>query len=146
MAAIESKGKRRKKANGNWQLAISQSKTEDKTKNALSHKHLALGQSKNQSNTNHSKTQTAGKTTTRRSRWGRNFYRFQGLKGKVVDFAEFYTVGDFHSIDLRFSDKTMLHFVIEPGFTLETEYSSVKTGNWRCIKRWPVIRSAPLNS
>src|SRR5262245_8152202 len=83
-----------------------------------------------------------GETTTRRYRWGRNFYRFEGLKGKVVEFAEFYTVGDYHSIDLRFSDKTMLHFVIEPGFTLETEHASVETGNWHCLKKWPEIRSA----
>jgi hypothetical protein len=132
MAAIESKGRKQRKANSTQQLAISQSKIQTK--------------SDTKSNTNRSTTQTAGKTTTRRSRWGRNFYRFEGLKGKVVEFAEFYTVGDYHSIDLRFNDKTMLHFVIEPGFTLETDYASVKTGNWRCLKKWPVIRGTPFNS
>jgi hypothetical protein len=35
----------------------------------------------------------------------------------------------------------VLHFVIDPGFTLETEYSDWKTGNWRPIKRWPLIHS-----
>jgi hypothetical protein len=59
-----------------------------------------------------------------------------------VDHVQFYTVGEYHSIDLRFQDKTMLHFIIEPGFILETEYASTKTGNWRCIKKWPEIRSA----
>ena len=55
-------------------------------------------------------------------------------------------MGEYHSLDLRFQDKTLLHFIIEPGFTLETEYSSVKTGNWRCLKKWPLIRSTPFNS
>ena len=83
-----------------------------------------------------------GKTTITRFPHGRTFYRFEEIKGKTVDFVQFFTVGEYHSLDLRFQDKTTLHFVIEPGFTLETEHASVKTGNWRCLKRWPEIRSA----
>jgi len=86
-----------------------------------------------------------GKTTTRRYP-GRIFHRFEEIKGKPVDYIEFFTMGEYHSIDVRFQDKTTLHFVIEPGFTLETEYADWKTGNWRPIKRWPLIRSAPFNS
>ncbi|MBZ5506927.1 MAG: hypothetical protein LAO78_15840 [Acidobacteriia bacterium] len=40
------------------------------------------------------------------------------------------------------SDKTAVHFVIEPSFTLDTEYADWKTGNWRPLKRWPLIPSA----
>jgi hypothetical protein len=43
-----------------------------------------------------------------------------------------------------FQDKTALHFVIDPGFTLETGYADWKTGNWRRIKLWPLIRSRSL--
>jgi hypothetical protein len=56
------------------------------------------------------------------------------------------TAGEYHCIDVRFQDKTVMHFVIEPYFTLEPEYSDWKTGNLRRIKRWPPIRSQPLNS
>ena len=63
-----------------------------------------------------------------------------------MDYVEFFTMGEYHSIDVRFQDKTTMHFVIEPGFTLGTEYADLKTGNWRPIKRWPLIRSASFNS
>lgn len=81
-----------------------------------------------------------GKTTIRRYR-GRTFYRFDEFKSKIVDFVEVFTAGEYHSIDVRFQDKTTLHFVIDPGFTLETEHADWKTGNWRPIKRWPLIHS-----
>ena len=81
-----------------------------------------------------------GKTTVRRYS-GRTFYRFEEVKGKLVDLVEVFTAGEYHSIDVRFEDKTALHFVIDPGFTLETEYADWKTGNWRPIKRWPLIHS-----
>ena len=81
-----------------------------------------------------------GKTTIRRYS-GRTFYRFEEVKGKIVDLVEVFTAGENHAIDVRFQDKTSLHFVIDPGFTMETEYADWKTGNWRPIKRWPLIHS-----
>jgi hypothetical protein len=81
-----------------------------------------------------------GKTTVRRYS-GRTFYRFEEVKGKPVDLVEVFTAGGYHAIDVRFQDKTALHFAIEPGFILETEYADWKTGYWRPIKRWPLIRS-----
>lgn len=82
-----------------------------------------------------------GKTTIRRFS-GRAFHRMEEVKGKVVEYVEIYNSSDYHSIDVRFQDKTALHFVIDPGFLLETEYDDWKTGNFRRIKRWPAIRSA----
>ncbi len=81
-----------------------------------------------------------GKTTIRRYP-GRSFYRFEEAKGKAIDYIEFFTMGEYNSIDIAFEDKTAVHFVIEPRFTLETEYADWKTGNWRPIKRWPLIHS-----
>jgi hypothetical protein len=81
-----------------------------------------------------------GKTTVRRYS-GRTFYRLEEVKGKPVDFVEVFTSGENHATDVRFQDKTALHFVIDPGFTLETEYADWKTENWRPIKRWPLIHS-----
>jgi hypothetical protein len=86
-----------------------------------------------------------GKTTIRRNR-NRSFHRFEEVKGKPVDFIEFYTSGDYHVVDVRFEDKTAMHFAIEPGFMVEPGYSDWKTGNWRPIKRWPLIRSAGLKA
>ena len=81
-----------------------------------------------------------GKTTIRRFS-GRAFHRMEEVKGKVVEYVEIYNSSDYHSIDVRFQDKTALHFVIDPGFLLESEYDDWKTGNFRRIKRWPAIRS-----
>jgi hypothetical protein len=81
-----------------------------------------------------------GKTTIRRYK-GRSIYRFEEVKGKVVDLVEFFTIGEHHAIDIRFQDKTAFHFVINPGFILEAGYSDWKGGNLRPIKRWPPIHS-----
>jgi hypothetical protein len=86
-----------------------------------------------------------GKTTIRRYP-GRSFHRFEEAKGKALDYVEFFTMGEYHCIDVAFEDKTAMHFVIEPSFTLATDYADWKTGNWRPIKRWPHIRSAGFNS
>ena len=82
-----------------------------------------------------------GKTTIRRYS-GRSVHRMEEVKGKIVDYVEFFTSGESHSIDVCFQDKTTLHFSIDPGFLLETEYADWKTGDWRRIKRWPTLRSA----
>jgi hypothetical protein len=81
-----------------------------------------------------------GKTTTRRYA-NRSFHRLEEVNGKTVDFVEFYTSSDYHAIDVRFQDKTALHIVIDPRFTLDTEYTDWKTGNGRAIKRWPLVHS-----
>lgn len=81
-----------------------------------------------------------GKTTVRRYS-GRTFYRFEEFKGKPVDFVEVFTAAESHSIKVCFQDKTTLHFAIDPAFILEAEYADWKTGNWRPIKRWPLIHS-----
>ena len=86
-----------------------------------------------------------GKTTIRRYP-GRSFHRFEEAKGKALDYVEFFTMGEYHCIDISFEDKTAMHFVIEPSFNLETGYADWKTGNWRSIKKWPPIRSASFNS
>jgi hypothetical protein len=81
-----------------------------------------------------------GKTTVRRYS-NRRFYRLEEVKGKTVEFVEVFVAAEYSSINVRFADKTSLHFVVEPGFTLEPEYADLKTGDWRRIKKWPLIRS-----
>jgi hypothetical protein len=86
-----------------------------------------------------------GKTTIRRFN-GREFHRFEEIQGKIIDVVEVFTSGENHSIAIRFQDKTLLNFTIDPGFTLETQYADIKTGNWRCMKRWPLIHSRSLHA
>lgn len=86
-----------------------------------------------------------GKTTIRRYSH-REFHRFEEIQGKTVDYAEVYTSGEYHSIAIYFQDKTLLHFTLDPGFTMETQYADVKTGNWRTRKRWPLIHSQTLRA
>jgi hypothetical protein len=81
-----------------------------------------------------------GKTTIRRFP-GRTFHRFAEAKGKQLDYIEFFTMGEFHCLDVAFEDKTAMQFVIEPTFTLETDYADWKTGDWRPLKKWPLIHS-----
>ncbi len=58
-----------------------------------------------------------------------------------MDFIEFFTSDNYHALDVRFQDKTAFHFIIDPAFTLEADYSDWKTGNWRPIRRWRTIKS-----
>ena len=81
-----------------------------------------------------------GKTTIRRFP-GRTFHRFEEAKGKPLDYIEFFTMGEYHCIDVAFEDKTAIHLVIEPSFTMDTSYADWKTGNWSPIKKWPLIHS-----
>ncbi len=81
-----------------------------------------------------------GKTTIRRYP-GRSFHRFNEVKGKTVDFVEVFVCVDYNCVDVRFDDNTSLTFAIEPAFTLETEHADWKTGDWRPIKKWPLIHS-----
>jgi len=86
-----------------------------------------------------------GKTTIRRY-INRSFHRMEEVKGKIVDYVEFHTSSESHDIDITFQDKTALHFSIDPGFLVETEFVDWKTGNWRPIKRWPLLRSRSLRN
>jgi len=87
------------------------------------------------------RTAAFSKTKFRKAKRRGPFYRFNDVAGKTVEFVEFYTRGEFHCLDVRFQDKTSLAFIIEPGFTVEPDYSDWKTGNWRPLKRWRPIQS-----
>src|SRR5262249_9522951 len=87
-----------------------------------------------------------GLQTTIRRYANRSLHRMEQFKCQTVAFVEFFTCSGYHSVAVRFQDKTSLHIIIDPGFTLEADYSDWKTGNWRPLKRWPRVRSASFNS
>jgi hypothetical protein len=59
-----------------------------------------------------------GKTTVSRYS-NRTFYRMEEVKGKTVEFVEFFTTNGYHAIEIGFEDKTALNPLIEPHITLE---------------------------
>jgi len=71
----------------------------------------------------------------------RRFIQFPQAKGKRVEAVELLTAPDYHSISINFQDKTSLHFQVETGFTVKTEYSDWKTGEQRILRKWPLVKS-----
>ncbi|HZD93457.1 MAG TPA: hypothetical protein VE133_04330, partial [Candidatus Sulfotelmatobacter sp.] len=51
-------------------------------------------------------TETRRGKTTERHFSHRRLYRFEEVKGKIVDYVQIFTAGEYHSIDIRFQDKT----------------------------------------
>ena len=72
----------------------------------------------------------------------RRFVQFRETTGKTVEAVELLTAPDYHTISINFQDKTCLHFSIETGFTVRTDYSDWKTGEQRVLRKWPLIRSS----
>jgi hypothetical protein len=65
----------------------------------------------------------------------RKFVQFRQTEGKTVETVDLLTAPDYHTISINFRDKTCLHFSIETGFTVKTDYSD-----------WKTARSAPFAS
>jgi hypothetical protein len=72
---------------------------------------------------------------------GRRFVEFPRMKGRMVEKIELFTTPEYHSITVRFQDKTALALVIEPGFLLKADFDDWKSGDARKVKSWPVIAS-----
>lgn len=70
-------------------------------------------------------------------RRGRQLFRFREAVGKTVEFVEMGTSADFPCVEIGFTDKTALHFLIEPRLTMEPSYSDWRTGNLRPLLEWP---------
>jgi hypothetical protein len=64
------------------------------------------------------------------------------VQGKTVDFAELWMDHDNRSVTLWFQDKTCLHFCLEPGLSVQTDYFDWKSGEQRVLKRWPAVHSS----
>jgi hypothetical protein len=67
---------------------------------------------------------------------------FPQIKGKVIESVEAAADEGELYVTISFNDKTRLYFDVspdEPTFHVEAEYGSLKTGNFRSIKRWPRI-------
>ena len=83
----------------------------------------------------------ADRKTTRSNKRHSRLLRFSEVKGKIVDVVE--VDPDVTAITILFEDKTALSFDLDPVLLVFPELGSLKTGNWRSRKRWPVMRSKP---
>jgi hypothetical protein len=138
----------RRRAHASTQPASTQAKRSPQKRQRSSRKHRSPKKRKKPESVPPSLrfTETRkGKTTIRRYN-KRRFHRFEEVAGKTVEYVEIFTSGEYHSITVRFLDEKSLHFVIDPGFTLDTTYDDWKTGDLRRIKRWPLIHSETLRS
>jgi hypothetical protein len=87
----------------------------------------------------HTRRKMAGSKRTRSRKQRKRFLRFQEVTGKTVESVEIDP--DVQGISILFSDKTALSFDLDPMLVIFPEFASLKTGNWRGIKRWPALRS-----
>jgi hypothetical protein len=81
-----------------------------------------------------------GKTTIRQFQ-GRRFVRFGDFRGKKVAWVEFYTWGtEYNSISVRFQDRTVVSFRIDPMFAIKPQYYRLRDGDLETVKEWPQMR------
>jgi hypothetical protein len=71
---------------------------------------------------------------------GRKVVQFPQAKGKLVKHIEFSSEPGHDGISIKFQDETGLHFAIETGFALRTDYSDWKNGEQRVLRRWRIVR------
>jgi hypothetical protein len=66
---------------------------------------------------------------------------FREVRGKVVEAVELRPSDTGYEIGVLFTDRTYLSFDIEPqmSFTIASELSDWKTGNYKPLKRWPLV-------
>ena len=93
------------------------------------------------SNQPRKKNRKAHAAPARRRRRGRQFHRFQEAVGKTVEFVEMYTSAEFPCVEIGFTDKSPLHFLMETRLTMEPTYSDWTTGDQRMLREWPVTEA-----
>jgi hypothetical protein len=64
------------------------------------------------------------------------FVEFPSMKGRVLEKITFYSSGDWHSISVKFQDKTVLDLGITPGFSVEAKLEDHGEDSVRITKRW----------
>jgi len=67
--------------------------------------------------------------------------KFPQAKGKVITEARLSVSPDYYLVEMRFGDKTALHFDLEPCVRVSPELVDWKTGNYKLLKRWRPVYS-----
>jgi len=66
---------------------------------------------------------------------------FPEAKGKTISEARLSVSPDYYLVEMRFTDKTVLHFDLEPCIHGSPELVDWKTGNYKLLKRWQPVHS-----
>ena len=74
----------------------------------------------------------------------RNRVRFPEVRGRVVQFVEFFSDPSTNTVHLRFQDNTSLTFDFATSFAMEAYFSRWKSGNERVLRYWPRIKTEPI--
>jgi len=64
---------------------------------------------------------------------------FNEMKGRTVERIDVCLSPDYHSVSVRFEDKTDFTVEIDTRLTLTALHADWKTGNMRVLRRWPVM-------
>lgn len=64
---------------------------------------------------------------------------FNEMKGRTVERIDVCLSSDYHSVSVRFEDKTDFTVEIDTRLVLTALHSDWKTGNMRVLRRWPVM-------
>jgi hypothetical protein len=72
----------------------------------------------------------------------RRFIEFPLVKGKVAEKIEFFTSSESHSLTIDFQDRTSLYLDIQPGFTINGQFTQEEKGELETLAEWPSIHSA----
>jgi hypothetical protein len=83
------------------------------------------------------KTKPTRQTRQRRAPEGR--VQYTEMKGRTVERIDVSLSSDYHSVSVRFEDKTDFTVEIDTRVVLTALHSDWKTGNMRVLKRWPMI-------
>jgi hypothetical protein len=67
--------------------------------------------------------------------------KFPQAKGKIIAGMEVSMSPDFNIIEVIFEDKTSIGFEIVPCFQVVPELVNWKSGNYKPLKRWPIVHS-----
>jgi len=61
------------------------------------------------------------------------------MKGRTVERIDVCLSSDYHSVSVRYEDKTDFTVEIDTRLVLTALHSAWKTGNMRVLRRWPVM-------
>jgi hypothetical protein len=71
----------------------------------------------------------------------RHILRFPQARGKTIELVELSASDEQYTIDIRFEDKTVLTFDLEPCVGVFPGLLDWKTGEYKLLKRWKPVYS-----
>lgn len=83
--------------------------------------------------------QSGSKSVRKRYKCPNSLTTFPEMKGRTVERIDVYLSSDYHSVSVRFEDKTDFTVEIDTRLVLTALHSDWKAGNMRVLTRWPAM-------